>query len=257
MSYALFASLFLGALFLGILLMFAVGRRLGGRSLARDPQGGGGFAPIEGAFFALLGLMLAFTFSGAATRFDDRRQLNVIEANAVGTAYLRVDLLPADAQPALRRDLRSYLDARIAFYEALPDQAAAAAPQARALSLQAAIWRRAVAAAQGAPVPQVAALVLPALNDMIDITTTRQTALRRHPPLIVFAMLALLELCCAIFTGFGMARNGSRSRLHVLGFAVILTVTTWVIVDLEYPRHGLIRVSAIDALLRDVRATMN
>jgi hypothetical protein len=257
MSYAVAVSLFLAALFLGMLLMLEVGRRMGARSLARDPQGGGGFSAIEGAFFALLGLMLAFTFSGAAARFDHRRELTVLEANAIGTAYLRLDLLPADAQPRLRQDLQSYVDARIAFFEALPDRAAATIPLARSAALQRAIWHQAAVAALRAPVPSIAGQLLPALNEMIDITTTRQSAFLRHPPQIIFAMLALLELACATFTGFGMARNQSRSRLHVLGFAAILTLTTYVIVDLEYPRHGLISVSAVDQLLHDVRATMN
>ena len=84
-----------------------------------------GLGAVDGAVFALLGLMIAFTFSGAASRLEVRRQLIVQEANAIGTAYLRLDLLPPGAQPGLREDFRQYVDARLAVYSKLPDIEAA------------------------------------------------------------------------------------------------------------------------------------
>src|SRR6185503_8225075 len=99
-SYGL---MFAGALFLAMPLLLETGRRLGIRRLAQEPQGAGqSFGVVEGAVFSLLGLLIAFTFSGAAARSDTRRELIIQEANNIGTAYLRLDLLPAAAQPALR-----------------------------------------------------------------------------------------------------------------------------------------------------------
>ena len=108
---------------------------------------------MDGAVFALLGLLIAFTFSGASSRFDTRRQLIVEETNDIGTAYLRLDLLPADLQPALRESFRRYLDARIEVYRKLPDIAAAKKSLAKADELQRQIWRQAIVAsrAEGAP----------------------------------------------------------------------------------------------------------
>ena len=80
-----------------------------------------GLNALDGAVFALMGLLIAFTFSGAASRFEVRRALIVQETNDIGTAYLRLDLLPADAQPALRQDFRDYVDARLKFYASLTD----------------------------------------------------------------------------------------------------------------------------------------
>jgi len=75
--------------------------------MKEDPEGArAGAGAVEGSVFGLLGLLIAFTFSGAAFRFDARRQLAVEETNAIGTAYLRLDLLPADKQPALRDSFR-------------------------------------------------------------------------------------------------------------------------------------------------------
>jgi hypothetical protein len=104
-------------LFLGMLALVELGRRLGTRQIARDPdKGQAGAGVIDGAVFALFGLLVAFTFSGAASRFDSRRQLVVEEANDIGTAYLRTDLLPAETQPALRESFRKYLDSRLETY---------------------------------------------------------------------------------------------------------------------------------------------
>jgi hypothetical protein len=134
--------------------------------------------------FALLGLMIAFSFSGALTRFDVRRAQAVDESNAVGTAWLRIDLLPAQAQPALRDTFRRYVDSRIATYRALPDVAAARAQIERSQVLQAEIWKQAVAAARVSGVPTSAEiLVMPALNDMFDIprrASPRRRSTRRR-----------------------------------------------------------------------------
>jgi hypothetical protein len=99
------------AILLGILLCLVVGRRIGQRAIARHGAAGvPSVGSLEATVFALLGLLIAFTFSGALQRFDLRRAQAVDEANAVGTAYLRIDLLPASAQPALRESFRNYID---------------------------------------------------------------------------------------------------------------------------------------------------
>ena len=101
MSFTLVAIFLAIALFAGMLVSFEIGRRVGVSHLAKNPEGltkGSGAA--EGAVFALLGLLLAFTFSGAASRFDDRKWFIDTEANAIGTAYLRLDLLPEETPGA-------------------------------------------------------------------------------------------------------------------------------------------------------------
>jgi hypothetical protein len=113
----------------------------------------------------LLGLLLAFTFSGAGARFDGRRHLIVEETNAIGTAYLRRDMLPAGAQPALRENFRRYVDARLHVYRKLLDMAAAKEALAKANNLQTGIGHQAVASVRAENVPiQAAVVVLPALN---------------------------------------------------------------------------------------------
>jgi hypothetical protein len=105
-----------------MLIFSEVGRRIGIARLARDPEGlAKGAGAAEAAVFGLLGLLIAFTFSGAASRFEDRRNLINTETNAIGTAYLRIDLLPGDAQPELRELFRRYLDTRVMTYRDAAD----------------------------------------------------------------------------------------------------------------------------------------
>lgn len=243
---------------LALLLMLEIGRRIGRRRFAADPEGAEkGLGAIEGAVFGLFGLLLAFSFSGATDRFATREDLINQEVNDVGTAWLRLDLLPVAAQPPLRQNFRDYLDARIATYRLLPDFQASAAQHARAIALQTEIWGHAVAACQTSGVsPATASLTLAALNSMFDITTTREAASRRHPPMIIYVMLVVLALGGALLIGHGTGGAKSRSWLHWLGYTVIISATLYVILDMEFPRFGLVRVDAADIPLIELRASM-
>lgn len=245
-------------LLIAMLLFLETGRRLASRRRKDSLEAGEGISAVDGAVFGLLGLLIAFTFSGASARFDARRQLIVEETNAIGTAYLRLDLLPAAVQPPLRESFRRYLDSRLAVYRKLPDVSAAKEELARSNQLQGELWRQAVAAVQseGAP-PGATMLLLPALNAMIDITTTRTMTTQMHPPKVVFAMLLGLALAASFLAGYGMTGSEVGSRFHMLGFALAMAIAVYVILDLEYPRLGLIRVDAFDQALVDLRATMD
>jgi hypothetical protein len=258
MSHAVTGFALTFALFLGMLLFLEIGRRAGIRRSHDDSAAAAeGIGAVDGAVFAVLGLLIAFTFSGAATRFDARRQLIVEETNDIGTAYLRLDLLPPDARPALRESFRSYLDSRIETYRKLPDIAAARASLAKSNELQRQIWRQAVDAIEPERALVAPLLLLPALNAMIDITTTRTMVTQMHPPRIVFVMLFGMAFAASLMAGYGMIGSALRSRLHMLGFALVMAVAIFVILDIEYPRLGLVRVDAFDQALTDLRESMN
>jgi hypothetical protein len=244
--------------FFGILLFLRIGRWIGKQMLAKHggelPQNVGS---LEAAVFALMGLLIAFTFSGALTRFDSRRIQAVDEANAIGTAYLRIDLLPASAQPKLRAAMRDYVDARIATYGKLPDLKVAQVEAARAMQLQNEIWAQAVAATR---LPDARAgadlLVMPALNEMFDLASTRLAATKIHPPLIIYIMLIGLAFAAGLLAGYQSATE-SHDWMRKLAFAFIVACTVYVILEIEYPRLGLVRIDAIDQLLVNARAGMN
>ena len=247
------------SLFLGMLLCLELGRRLGLRRLQEDSTAATeGIGAVDGAVFAVLGLLIAFTFSGATARFDARRQLIVEETNNIGTAYLRIDVLPSEVQPALRESFKRYLDNRIETYRKIPDLTAVRASLARGNELQLEIWRQAVAAVRMEGVmPATPVLVLQALNAMIDITTTRTMAAYLHPPRVVFVMLVGMALAASLLAGYGMTGGKLRSRFHMVGFAAVMAIAVFVILDIEYPRLGWIRVDAFDQALVDLRESMN
>jgi hypothetical protein len=260
MNFSLIATLLVAGFFAGMLLFLEIGRRIGFATRARHPDGWKGVGTAEGAIFGLLGLLIAFTFSGAASRFEDRRHLVTAEANAIGTAYLRIDQLPAAAQPEIRDLFRRYLDLRLATYGTfrnVVDIAGAKAKLDETETMQGEIWNKAVAACRMPDaLPSAPMLMLPALNEMIDIVTTRFMATRNHPPLVIYLLLTGLSLMGSLLVGYEMSDNKDRNWLHMLVFAGVLTVTVFVIIDLEFPRLGFIKVDAADQVLVDLRKSM-
>lgn len=259
MIYVLLGALFLSALFLGIFFMMYLGRSIRARLLDKDIEPElASHTAIQTALFGLLGLVLAFSFSGAAARFDTRRQLIVEEANCISTAYLRLDLLPAEAQQQLRENFRQYVDARLSVYRAIPDFTKVKAELNRAKVIQGEIWTKAVAASQQKDTPQsIMVILLPALNNMFDIANTRYMAAQMHPPLIIFLLISTLILVCSLLTGFSIKENKKpQSWLHIFAFAALIIITFYTIVELEFPRIGLIHVKNFDQAIVDARNNM-
>jgi len=225
MNHALYVALLSLALCLGMLLMIEAGRRVAIARLARDPNGAKtGFSTIEAAVLALLSLLLAFTVNGASSRFDMRRNLVIQETAAMNSAYIRLDVLPSHLQPAIKENFRRYVDTRIEVYRKVPDIDTASAEIAKAAHLQKAIWRQAVDGVQAEDAP---------------------------------AQLFVLALASALLSGYGMAADSSRSWLHILCLSVIISVTVYVIMDLEFPRLGLIRMDDFDNALVEARKAIN
>jgi len=241
------------ALAVGMVIVATIGHRIGRRRLLAEPDSSEiSTATVDAAILSLLGLLVAFTFSSAYSRFDYRRQLIVEEANAIGTAWLRLDLLPADAQPALRNLFLEYVQSRQQLWRLLPDHEAALAEFARSSAIQEQIWLAAVDATRGETSSDARKLLLPALNDMIDVTSTRLTAIQSHPPIIIFLLLGALSLASASIVGFGMTKSRSLSYFHVVGFALMAALALMVILDIEYPRYGLVTLDKPHQLLNDL-----
>lgn len=242
----------------GIIVTMELGRRFGNRLLAEDPTKElAGMNMLGGAIFTLCGLLLAFTLTGSASRYDERRMLIAEEANDVGTAYLRLSLLPDSIQPPLRGLFKQYLTTRIDTYRKQADVTEATAELKHSEAIQLEIWNRSVAATKIPGVHADAAkLLLPALNDMIDITSTRLMAARIHPPTTMYILLFILGLGCSLVAGIRMAGEKGRSWLHILVFAVIMSTCAYVILALEYPRRSFINLGEYDQVLIDLRNGM-
>jgi hypothetical protein len=252
LHYELVTLVSVAVLFFAMLGSAFVGHRRGRQRIGSSAERG--TAVVEAALFALLGLLIAFTFANAYSRFNMRRDLVAQEANAIGTAYLRIDLLKVEAQAPLRKKFGEYVDSRLAFWDVLKDPDKAWAELARSSRLQGEIWSDAVRASEDNNTARM--LLLPALNEMIDITTTRLNAILAHPPPLVFIMLFVLATVCAWLIGYAMATADQPNWLHILGYAAMITLTVYVILDIEYPRYGLITLDVAQDLLHDVRKSI-
>ena len=253
MSPAQLAAVLSVSLFAGMLVCLELGYRLGRPNREHPDLAHQGIGSIEAAVFALLGLLLGFSFAGGTSRLDTRRQLIIDEANAIGTAYLRLDTLAANDQPAMRRLFREYLNSRLQVYQKLPDLRAAEQELAHAAQIQERIWSQAVTASRADSTQTAARLLLPALNEMIDVTTSRTVALYTHLPPLILALLISVALFSGLLAGYAMAQRRSRSWIHTLVYALVVAVTIYAVLDLDNPRSGLIRLDAADDALVKLR----
>lgn len=222
------------------------------RRAEADTEASAGVSAVDAAVLGLLGLLIAFWFSSAGARLDMRRSLIVEEANAIGTAWLRLALLPAESQPVVRGLFREHVDIRL-------EQAPADTPDTskrlatRAEEVQSAIWQHAVDAAPRCESDQAAVLVLASLNEMFDAAARHQAAYDAHTPTLILVLVLVAGTFSGLLAGHDMATRGPFKWLHALALAAVVSLTVWVIYDLEMPRYGLIRVDNYDHLMRDLR----
>ncbi len=253
---AVVSVLIICALIAGILLAIELGHRIALRRHTCHPTAPRGInSTIEAAVFGLMGLLIGFTFYGAGSRFDARRNLIVREANAISTAYLRIDLLPAESQPQIRDDFRTYLQSRLAIYHNVPDVKAVRAAIDYSTLVQEKMWKNVVTATKASG-PADKSLLLASVNETIDITTDRTVALMTHPPSEIFVMLAMTVLTCSVLSGYTMAASPVRDWVSRITFAVVVGIALYVTVDYEFPRIGLIRIDPVDQVLVDTLKEM-
>jgi len=264
MKFELFAIAVAASFLLGSLALLAYGRRLGQRHLAKaDGKPMAGLDAVEGAVFALLGLLLAFAVSGALQRFDERRQLIVQESIAVSTAYDHFDLLEPPARDALKAKLKSYLEARMELYSAPSEYdfehertIYSSEQEARFAALKSELWSDAVSACRAAPLASTCSILLPTVTRVFETAQLRRGANEKHPPKIVFAMLYGFGFVGSLLAGFSMAASNAPSRVHLLAFALALSFALFVLTNVEFPRLGLIRVDFFDHFLTEVYSRM-
>lgn len=241
-------------LFVGMLLCVEVGFRLGARQLARgvDPTAPGARA-VQAALLSLLVLLLAVALVGAAERARARRELLVGEANAMGTAWLRLDLLPGGAQAQARDLLRQYLELRIETFRALPDEAASREHLELAAGVQGRLWQLALATVGASP--SAVELVLGSLTELFEYPARRAAAQASRPPPLLLGLLAALALAGALLVGRSLAAS-ARQWLPAGLFAALVAAAVFVLLDGDAPRPGAARVDGADQPLVDVRRAM-
>lgn len=242
-------------LFLSMMLFLELGRRLGVRRLD-VPGARAGVGVVDGTVYALLALLIGFSFNGAAARFDGRRELVGQTTNSASTVWHRIELLPPALQPPIRVALRNYLDALISAYTDPAQKDQPLVQPAAVVRAENDLWAKAVAACNLPEGEKARMLLLPSLNELFGNVEKERIARSVHPPAIVYVMLGLSALAGALFVGYALANANRRNWLYMIGVAATIASATYVIVELEYPRLGIVRIDSADQMLIQMRASM-
>jgi hypothetical protein len=198
------------------------------------------FSVVEGATLTLLGLIIGFSFSMAISRYDQRKNYEEAEANAIGTEYVRADLLPAADAAKIHALLRNYLDQRILFYNTR-DTPRLRQINADTAQLQANMWSAVRMPAQAQP-SILSSLVLSGMNDVLNSQGYTQAAWWNRIPTAAWALMVAIGVCCNLLIGYGSRRIEARPLLFVVT-PLVVSISFFLIADIDSPRGGVIRVT--------------
>jgi hypothetical protein len=232
-----------------LMVAFEIGYSIGRRvAFESDPRSAGQVGAIQGAILGLLGLLLAFSFAAAGSRFLEKQDLIASEANAIGTAYLRADLLDEPHASELRGALRKYVEHRIEASGRLRG-GLSAADAAEIEKLHAAIWSAAVAGARAQPAAALA--VVTPVNEVLDLHSTRVAAGKKHVPMLVLGLLIACSLLALGAIGYGSGIGQHRRAPLTVSLSLLVAAALWITIDLDHPRAGLLQLS--DAPLKELK----
>jgi len=239
-------------LIVGIVTAHAIGFWLGSLTRSTDELFDRQVALVRTSTAALVAFLIAFAFSGAASRFMERFDIIVKEANALGTAYLRADTIAEPQRGELKAALKEYTADRVTLLSREGrDQIEPLL--AKVSGLHERMWKSAIKGTQeNAP---LMAVVLPPINEVIDLHSTHLAMARRHLPIPIMAMLLGAAAIGVGMMGFGNGRVGRRFSVLDSVYGTVLALALWMTIDLDYPRIGIIRVNNLTVV--ETLAAMN
>jgi hypothetical protein len=257
--YDLDLWLLFGASIMVFLLATEIGFRVGRRAVPTVPEDAKSqIGTIQGAVLGLLALLLGFTFAMSMSRFEVRKQLVLEESNAIGTTFLRTQLLPEPPRREVSNLLRRYVKVRLEFYEAGTDQKKLRAANDATEKLHNELWSLGAALGQKDPRAVTLGLFLQSLNEVIDLHAKRITALENHVPEIILILLYFVALVATGLIGYGCGLGEVRNFFVTMVASVLIAAVILVIIDLDRPRRGLIQVSQQRMVeLRDILERAN
>ena len=205
---------------------------------------------VLGGAMTLLGLIIGFTYSMAVTRYDQRKNYEEEEANAIGTEYVRADLLPAADAPNVRNLLTNYLAHRIIKYTSQVKEELRQ-NEVQTAQLQNRMWSAVSAPATAKPTP-VTALAIAGMNDVLNSQGYTQAAWRNRIPVEAWVLMVMISIFCNLMIGYG---SQGRSPYLLLILPIVLSISLFLIADIDSPRMGLIRVRPLnlDSLAESLR----
>ncbi|MEN6374439.1 MAG: hypothetical protein ABFD75_06600 [Smithella sp.] len=242
--YGLNSLLIAGVLFVSMAVAMEAGYRIGHvRQRSASDAARSHVNAIQASLLGVLALLLGFTFSLALQRFDKRSEAVVDEANAIGTTYLRAQLLPNSVRSEARKLLQKYVDYRVrAGAISLDNEAERQVHIANARDVLDEIWGCALRAAKDDKSPVTAGLFIQSLNETIDSFGRRNAELNRHVPEVIWLLLYGTFLITGGVLGYSAGLAGHRPSLVTYILVALIVVLAFIIIDLDRPRRGLIQV---------------
>jgi hypothetical protein len=235
-----------------VLASVEVGYRLGRRRHARaQDEKEGPVGAIVGSALGLLAFLLGFTYSFAGGRMDARRVALLEEANAVGTTYLRADMLPEPHRAEVRALLREYVDVRLAVVKTKD----LATGIARTNEIQQALWSHAVAVGRASPESEIFSLFIDSLNQTIDAHARRAQAVRTRVSVAVGGVLFGLALLGFSAQGYHNGLAETQRSPAIVTLAIAFSMVIWLVANLDRPTEGVVQLSQQPMI--DVQAMMH
>jgi len=209
--------------------------------------------PETSALIALLFFLLAFTFGMSGERYDSRRKVVVEEANIIGTAILRSDLYPDSTRALFRKDFKDYVETRISYYKVGPNAQGILKADSLSQIISAKLWKRAASLSKDPVNLAATQQMIPALNDMIDVTTSRLTGEKAKVPPSILVMLFFLAMIIAFYGGYSEGRKGKVDWLVQVGFCLLVSLVLLFTLDLDRPRRGFVNLDIPNQTIIDLR----
>jgi hypothetical protein len=225
-------------------LMACAGLWIGRRKKSAGEEDKGHLALVVSATLTLLGLIIGFTFSMASTRYDQRRLYEEQEANAIGTEYVRADLLPPDQAAMVKQTLLTYLDWRIGFYSSDYGEKVHTDDQ-KTVALQATLWQHILPQAHASPNP-VTALVVSGMNDVLNSQGYTQFSWWNRIPGSAWGLMIVIAAFSNLLVGYAAQRSHPGKLL--LALPLIVSISFFLISDIDSPRGGIIRIPPVDLI---------
>jgi hypothetical protein len=197
------------------------------------------FNLVIAATLTLLGLIIGFTFSMAVSRYDLRKNYEEAEANAIGTEYVRADLLPDADAARVRLLLRQYLDERVRFYRTRDHQELVQINAATS-RLQTDLWNAVKSPSEADPTP-VVALVVSGMNDVLNSQGYTQAAWWNRIPFAAWGLMVAIAICCNVLIGYG-ALHAEAKSIRLIVLPLVVAISFLLIADIDSPRSGVIHV---------------
>lgn len=205
------------------------------------------------SLIALLFFLLAFTFGMSGDRYDSRRKIVVEEANNIGTAILRSDLYPDSLRTLFRKDFKNYVEARIAYYQAGADEKSVLRADSISQIISSKLWKRATKLAKNPANLAATQQMIPALNSMIDVSSSRLAGEKAKVPQSIIIMLFFLSAIIAFYGGYSEGQKSRPDWLVQIGFCLLVSLVILFTLDLDRPRRGLVNLDVSNQTVIDLR----